>query len=571
MTSLVRGSVVLRSRGVKHGAVAGMTLDSSLATTPANSVTASAATAAASPPAPRSDPLAAADAARHELRVLPWLAAAITLIAAIVAIEPLPVGVFYDDAQYVILAKALATGHGYRFLNLPGAPAATHFPPGYPAFLALLWRLSPSFPENVAVFKFANAVLLAAVAALTFGFARRRLQLPAWAAFIAALAGAATIPTLVLSSAIMSEPLFLALLLPLLVWAERAVDQRHDGRSALLLGAAIGLLALVRTHGIALGAAAVLALLVRRRRRDALLAAAAMVAVLTPWALWVQVHDAALPPLVRGAYGSYIGWLVTGFRVRGMELMAVTIPDNVATFWMTIARSLAPSGSRVIAGGIGAIYLALTGVGARACWRRAPVTMLFLGCYLAMVVCWPFSPLRFYWGIWPLLMLLPAAGTVALLHSASVRHGRLLRPVAGVAAFALCAGILLFNVRGFANSWWSSNARFHARRVLPQLAWVDRFAGANDVIGSDAEGAVYLYTGRPAVPMTTFTAAEYVGERSAAEESGVVANLVDRYRPRFLLATSPKLAGAIAAVARTGRSGLVRIDTIPGGVVYERR
>src|SRR6185436_3223086 len=74
------------------------------------------------------------------------IAAALTLAAALVAIDPLPVGVFYDDAQYLILAKALASGDGYRFINLPGAPAATHFPPGYPLLLALLWKLSPSFP-----------------------------------------------------------------------------------------------------------------------------------------------------------------------------------------------------------------------------------------------------------------------------------------------------------------------------------------------------------------------------------------------------------------------------------------
>ena len=33
-------------------------------------------------------------------------------------------------------------------INMPGAPHATHFPPGYPLLLAALWKLLPSFPDN---------------------------------------------------------------------------------------------------------------------------------------------------------------------------------------------------------------------------------------------------------------------------------------------------------------------------------------------------------------------------------------------------------------------------------------
>src|SRR5690242_21572544 len=38
-------------------------------------------------------------------------------------------------------------------------------------------------------------------------------------------------------------------------------------------------------------------------------------------------------------------------------------------------------------------------------WRRMRVTTLFVAGYLAIVLVWPFSPLRFDWGIWPLVML----------------------------------------------------------------------------------------------------------------------------------------------------------------------
>ncbi len=57
-----------------------------------------------------------------------------------------------SDGIYLALAKSLAEGHGYHLLYLPGAPGGVHYPFGYPAFLAALWKLWPSFPANVATF-----------------------------------------------------------------------------------------------------------------------------------------------------------------------------------------------------------------------------------------------------------------------------------------------------------------------------------------------------------------------------------------------------------------------------------
>src|ERR1700730_2310570 len=74
--------------------------------------------------------------------------AALGFAMGVLIIDGAPVGVFADDAFYVLLARSVAEGQGFRFLNLPGSPAATHFPPGYPLVLAGLWRVAPSFPAN---------------------------------------------------------------------------------------------------------------------------------------------------------------------------------------------------------------------------------------------------------------------------------------------------------------------------------------------------------------------------------------------------------------------------------------
>ncbi len=50
-----------------------------------------------------------------------------------------------DNAGYYILGQSLHSGQGYTDIHLPGAPAAKHFPPGYPAVLAVFMTISDSF------------------------------------------------------------------------------------------------------------------------------------------------------------------------------------------------------------------------------------------------------------------------------------------------------------------------------------------------------------------------------------------------------------------------------------------
>src|SRR4030088_1651008 len=98
--------------------------------------------------------------------------AALGFAMGVLIIDGAPVGVFADDAFYVMLARSVAEGQGFRFLNLPGSPAATHFPPGYPLALATLWRIAPAFPANLIVFKAFNAVCLAVITLGVVRYAR---------------------------------------------------------------------------------------------------------------------------------------------------------------------------------------------------------------------------------------------------------------------------------------------------------------------------------------------------------------------------------------------------------------
>ncbi|MGH7699130.1 MAG: hypothetical protein ACREMJ_01205, partial [Gemmatimonadales bacterium] len=140
--------------------------------------------------------------------------AGVALAGGALALNTFLVGVFYDDGIYAALAVALARGAGYVHLNLPGAPAAVHYPPLYPLVLTPLFGLLPVGAAALAA-KVLNLVLAAAAAGLIAWHAERlRLlgdEAPRGLAAAVVAVTALAIPVLAVQTALFSEPLFAAL------------------------------------------------------------------------------------------------------------------------------------------------------------------------------------------------------------------------------------------------------------------------------------------------------------------------------------------------------------------------
>src|SRR5881409_1429359 len=103
---------------------------------------------------------------KHNRSTMVWvlstvLAGSCLLYAA--AFTPARFGFYHDDGIYVVTAKALATGQGYRIISLPYEPAQTKYPPFYPFLLSLVWRAYPRFPNNLV-----PMMLLSLIAATAF-------------------------------------------------------------------------------------------------------------------------------------------------------------------------------------------------------------------------------------------------------------------------------------------------------------------------------------------------------------------------------------------------------------------
>src|SRR5579872_192688 len=82
-------------------------------------------------------------------------------------------GILQDDGVYFIDAKALAEGSGHRILSLPAQPNDTRYPPLYPLYLSLAWRLIPAFPANLPLALALSWLSLPLVLGLTCLWCRR--------------------------------------------------------------------------------------------------------------------------------------------------------------------------------------------------------------------------------------------------------------------------------------------------------------------------------------------------------------------------------------------------------------
>ena len=473
-------------------------------------------------------------------RRLGWVVAAVALAIAVLAIPNWPVGVFQDDGIYVVLGKALASGEGYRYLNLPGAPYATHYPPGYPLLLALLWKVAPEFPQNVSVFTFANAGFLALAAYATYRFASDRLKLSALGSAAVALAGSVSIPAIIFGVFVLSEPMFMALVILVLIVAERAAD-RGDWRDAVLAGLAGGALAMVRTTGMFVLPALAIVLVGRRRF---LAAAATLVAgaiFIVPWNLWVDAHATAVAPVLVGKYGPYNTWLTDAIRAHGFPWVWDVIVRNVRALygmaWVMVTGGPGSAGLLHVpaAAGVGA----LLAIGTVRLCRRAPVTAWYLAAYMALILIWPFEPTRFVWALLPIFAAIFALGVSTIVDHDPVQPlARIGRVVALAASALLVVGFGLYNVTGVRQGWRDAVPRVTAARATPVVEWVRANTKPSDIIAMEDDPLVYLYTGRRGVPVGTFTPEEYLEEQTYAFATEQLRTIVARYKPTYVIGTT---------------------------------
>ena len=152
------------------------------------------------------------------------LAASCLLYVA--AFTPARFGFYHDDGIYVVTAKALATGQGYRIISLPYEPSQTKYPPFYPFLLSLVWRAYPHFPENLWLLTSLSMGATVTFLALAFRYLVREGYASRGTALLVVALAAINGRTVILATSMYSEMIYAALSVGGLWLAERYLKGR---------------------------------------------------------------------------------------------------------------------------------------------------------------------------------------------------------------------------------------------------------------------------------------------------------------------------------------------------------
>lgn len=486
------------------------------------------------------------------------IAGLVTLTVGLATMTPDLIGVFFDDAIYVLLGKGIAEGQGYVYPQLPGHPPAIHYPPVWPAVLALVWKIAPAFPDNLGWLKAVNPVMLGLAAAGGTIVAGRVFSLRPWMAMCTLLAATLSIPMHVLTNVLLSEPIFIALLFPTVWWAAR-LRAKGGWRLAVVAAALAGTLVLTRTIAGAYVAATGLALLWDRRWRETAVYSLVVIAMLAPWQYFVWKHSPGFPDELRGSYGPYLEWVADGYRNGGAPFLRDVLGKNLVDTWRftgaVLTPRLAESPLRPLAT---VLALVATLGGLLVALRRPATRILALGTagYAGIVLVWPFQVERFIWAVWPLLLLFALDGLRALWQWARARQR--LRVAHGTFAVAalLALGHTVYNVRGFSRGWANSASREMSARVEGIVRYVNadpRLRGK--VIGTEAAPMVALYTGLQVIPVEMLMVEDHLRKKTPEESADILSRIDRRFEPDayVMMPNGPHLQALLLAKFDTTR------------------
>ena len=235
-------------------------------------------------------------------------------------------GAYHDDAIYTICAQALASGHGYRIISLPMEPLQTKYPPLFPLFLSLAFRLNPSFPANIALLE-----LISCLAGLAFLFTGGYLLIKTRRAtpLMALSVVAATWLNLDFLSFLpvpMADLSFAALSAVCIWLCEKAAREKQLPATRtpqpalkryLMVGALLSAAGLTHAMGFSLLAACLIYLLLARRIQGFTIVLVVCSLVLGPYWLWANAHAYRSPPVMAYYTNYFLAMSQTTSEVGG--------------------------------------------------------------------------------------------------------------------------------------------------------------------------------------------------------------------------------------------------------------
>lgn len=444
------------------------------------------------------------------LRWATWGLGAIVVALGGLAIQPEIVGLFHDDGLYLSAAKSLAEGGGYHLPNLPTDPAQTKYPFLYSALLSVLWRVSPSVPAGVPLFKLPGLVAFGAIFFLSAAwYARRVGPDDPWGLMFALLVclNSGALPFVDYT---LTELPFMALCLTALWICERDPVDESTGlraltaRTSVMLGLVVGLAFLLRQAAapLVLGGAFVL---MARRRLDLLIRYVGVVsAIVLPWLVYKVI---AAPGDVSPLLEYYVG-----YEPSVIQLLRTEGPAALQIVWGNLfyaAEALDRALMLPAAPDLRVLVYPITLWGLVRLFRT-PVSLLhwFVPGYLGLILLWPWHPSRYMLPLLPIMPLGLVLGTKELWRLVDrLTSGRGRSGARALAALPLSAVVILalgwtaayLDRDESVRLWFAADTGYSWEGFEETFSWVRENTEPDAILATALDPVYYLHTGRQAI------------------------------------------------------------------------
>lgn len=332
-----------------------------------------------------------------------------------------------DNADYYLLANALASGEGYVNIHLPEAPPANHFPPGYPFLMSLLIRVGI---ESLMAMKIFNGILLLLSSYLLFHLSFKLTKNKILSIILASLM-LLNSNMLEYSTIVMSEISFVFFTI-LSIYLFIICNERNFNLKSpyfYLLIVSMIILFYIRTQGIALFGAFFIYMGFKRQFKPLAIFIALSVIAILPWQIRssnlggntytqqlmrVEPYNSESKKMEFGDWMDRIG-------ENGVRYISKEIPNSIFPI-MTVEYKDRTTGKNIDAAasywvvGILIIVLALLGI-----WSMKEYRWLFLllyGSSFGIYMLWPqvWFGIRFVLPMVPITMMFAVFGVYYLLQ-----------------------------------------------------------------------------------------------------------------------------------------------------------
>ena len=478
--------------------------------------------------------------------LLAMFLAMMTIVAGYCQIVVGVCGVCHDDGIYVSTGKALSQGYGYRLISLPGCPLQSKCPFIYPLLLGIIWKLWPSFPDNLVIMQFLNLCFGAATVGLSYIYLVRFNYFSRGIAFVAGLLCATSTQFLYFATIALSEMLFALFTILMMFALEQQLCVKSNNRlSQLLLGVILALPFLTRAIGFVFIPIALLGLYLSNRPIRWVALGVTLMAL--PWTLWmILVPKIGQSPAATSWYISYLSWWrhTFGFSFMGQIFLFnfLGIACGCVQIGMTFFRNVFQLSGWSIP--IVALFWSTATLDAwRQIGRQRILSYLLFG-YLTIVVLWPWSPFRYLIPIMPFLLayLLGGIWKTVQKYSSSLGIRILAASALGMVTLANLGSVYKI-------------AKLNERTSYPQLLglidnpvawssyqklfrWIKTHTEPTDVVAYGLDPMIYLYTGRQAFrPFVMRPGEMFYGQKFPAIMLEEQISYLSVYRPKYLVQT----------------------------------